>query len=73
MFSFLNFLNFKSDTDKVKVSNSLSGKTLNLNSPEGRSLNIFNNKSPISPKQNRNNTLLRYVHRNIMTTYLIDL
>lgn len=68
MFSFLNFLNFKSDSDKTKVSTSLSGKTLNLNSPEGRALNIFNNKSPITSKQNGNNTLLRYVLKHLTTT-----
>lgn len=65
MFSFLKFLNSKSD-DKNKVSNTLSGKTLNLNSPEARALNIFNNKSPIARKTNGNNNFSRYVHFKIM-------
>ncbi|VVC38420.1 Hypothetical protein CINCED_3A020102 [Cinara cedri] len=58
MFSIFKFLNFKSDADKTKVSNSLSGKTLNLKSPEGKALNMFSNKSPIAPKQNVNDTSL---------------
>ncbi|XP_026813652.1 nucleoporin NUP1 isoform X2 [Rhopalosiphum maidis] len=52
MFSFLKFLNSKSDDEKSKGPNSLSGKTLNLNSPEARALNVFNNKSPIARKSN---------------------
>ncbi|CAH1715093.1 unnamed protein product [Aphis gossypii] len=36
----------------IRGPNSLSGKTLNLNSPEARALNIFNNKSPIARKSN---------------------
>lgn len=61
MFSFLKFLNSKSDTEKNTVSNSLNGKTLNLNSPEARTLNIFNTKSPIARKLNGNEYSLRYV------------
>ncbi|XP_022179829.1 nucleoporin NUP1 isoform X2 [Myzus persicae] len=48
MFSFLKFLNSKSDAEKNKGPNSLNGKTLNLNSPKARALNVFNNKSPNS-------------------------
>lgn len=59
MFSFLKFLNSKSDADKNKVPNSLGGKTLNLNSPDARALNIFNNKSPIAHKSNGIKTSLR--------------
>jgi len=61
MFSFLKFLNSKSNDEKNKGPNSLSGKTLNLNSPEARALNIFNNKSPIARKSNGS---LRYVNNN---------
>lgn len=61
MFSFLKFLNSKSDADKIKAPNNLSGKTLNLNSSEASSLNIFHNKSPIARKPNGNNSSLRYV------------
>ncbi|XP_050531788.1 uncharacterized protein LOC126900250 [Daktulosphaira vitifoliae] len=57
--SFLNFFNFKSDSDKVKSTNPLSGKTLNLNSPEARALNIFNQKLSISRRNNGNNTPFR--------------
>ncbi|XP_050547454.1 nuclear pore complex protein Nup153-like isoform X11 [Daktulosphaira vitifoliae] len=59
MFSFLNFFNFKSDSDNVKSTDPLSGKTLNLNSPEARALNIFNQKLPISRRKNGNNTPFR--------------
>lgn len=59
MFSFLKFLNSKSNDEKNKGPDSLSGKTLNLNSPEARALNIFNNKSPIARKLNDS---LRYVN-----------
>lgn len=69
MFSFLKFLNSKSD-DKNKVPNTLSGKTLNLNSAEARALNIFNNKSPIARKTNANNTFSRYVNFKIIYFYL---
>lgn len=62
MFSFLKFLNPKSDADKNKESSTLSGKTLNLNGAEARALNIFNNKSPIARKSSGNNTSFRYVH-----------
>ncbi|KAF0768367.1 nucleoporin NUP1 isoform X3 [Aphis craccivora] len=48
----ITFLNSKSNDEKNKGPNSLSGKTLNLNSPEARALNIFNNKSPIARKSN---------------------
>lgn len=65
MFSFLKFLNYKSDDDKNSASNSLGSKTLNLNGAEARALNVFNNKSPIARKPNGNNTLLRYVHKKI--------
>lgn len=61
MFSFLKFLNPKSDTDKNNISDSLSGKTLNLNSAEARVLNIFNTKSPIARKSNGNEYSLKYV------------
>lgn len=60
MFSFLKFLNSKSDADKNKGPNSLNGKTLNLNSPKARALNVFNNKSP---KSNGSRTSLRYVNK----------
>jgi hypothetical protein len=66
MFSFLKFLNSKSDDEKSKGPNSLSGKTLNLNSPEARALNVFNNKSPIARKSN---DTLRYVHKKIFFLY----
>ncbi|KAL4097068.1 hypothetical protein QTP88_021904 [Uroleucon formosanum] len=56
MFSFLKFLNSKPDADKNKGPNSLNGKSLNLNSPQARALNVFNNKSP---KSNGNRTSLR--------------
>lgn len=62
MFSFLKFLNPKSDADKDKSSNSLSGKTLNLNSPEARALNIFNHKSPTGHNTNGNTTSLRFAY-----------
>lgn len=62
MFSFLKFLNPKSDADKNKASNSLSGKTLNLNGAEARALNIFNSKSPIARKSNGNDISFRYVY-----------
>ncbi|XP_050535078.1 uncharacterized protein LOC126902097 [Daktulosphaira vitifoliae] len=54
--SFLNLFNFKSDSDKVKSTGPLSRKTLNLNSPEAKALNIFNQKLPISRRNNGNNT-----------------
>lgn len=60
MFSFLKFLNPKSDTDK---NNSLSNKTLNLNSSEARFLNIFNTKSAIARKPNGDESSLRYVNK----------
>ncbi|XP_050533028.1 probable serine/threonine-protein kinase DDB_G0282963 [Daktulosphaira vitifoliae] len=41
---------------KVKSTDPLSEKTLNLNSPEARALNIFNQKLPISRRNNGNNT-----------------
>lgn len=62
MFSFLKFLNPKSNADKNDASDNLSGKTLNLNSAEARTLNIFNHKSPIARKSSGNNTSLRYVY-----------
>lgn len=60
MFSFLKFLNSKSDTDKNEAPNNLSGKTLNLNSPEANAFNIFHNKSPIVHKSIEINSPLRY-------------
>ncbi|XP_025412323.1 nuclear pore complex protein Nup153-like isoform X3 [Sipha flava] len=59
MFSFLKFLNAKSDADKNKVPDNLSGTTLNLNSPEASALNIFHNKLPIAHKSNEINSPLR--------------
>lgn len=63
MFSFLKFLNPKSDTDKNNLSNNLSNKTLNLNSSEARFLNIFNTKSAIARKPNGDESSLRYVNK----------
>jgi hypothetical protein len=72
MFSFLKFLNAKSDADKNKVPDNLSGTTLNLNSPEASALNIFHNKLPIAHKSNEINSPLRYVQCYITSIWVYN-